>query len=322
MKLGDVVRENIVGITKDGICRVLPLSVIRKPSGNNIKTRHKHSIVIASHYKWLESRQHIPKNCIKVFHSFYKNIEWCNYDQVSLSESDMVDRSWCGGFKASRKPEGVLMVTLDHESGMSTKGFFLTALVAEACKKTNNKLTIIDYGRGGGVSKELNKVRDFLNKNNYNIIRRKPDNNQKQLAEIFRKHKLFFCTSVKDASPKTVPEALCRGLRVVMNKACWGGTKYIDGMTGRLVELPDSSDEMWDTFDDSVEKVMMIIEEEINKCNNPFAISNYYHSKWGLYNSSIVLASELKSYFPGYDAICYEELRKNVIKEVVCRKES
>jgi len=322
MKLGDVIRGGIVGITSEGLSRPLPLTVIRKPIEKIMlpKLERKNTIIIASHYRWLDSRQFIPKNCIKVFHSFDKPIEWCGHPQAALSESDMVDKCWCGGVKAKRKPNGVLMVTLDHEAGMHTKGFYMTAAVAQACKKIGERLTIIDYGRGGGTSSELEKVRNFLSKNNYAITRRKPDNDQKALAEIFRDHKLFVCSSIKDASPKTVPESLCRGLRVVMNKSCWGGKKYINEANGRIVKMPESAEEMWDNFKDIVDGLCVSINDEINRSKDPSSISDLYHSSWGLYNSSMLLASELKNQFPGYVAICYEEFRKHVLKEVLCRK--
>lgn len=324
MKLGDVIRGGLVGILKDGSIRPLPISVIRKPLDQKYikKNAFKNSIIIASHYKWLESPQFIPKNCIKVFHSFSKSIDWCSHPQALLSESDMVDKSWCGGPKPKIKQDGVLMVTLDHESGMHTKGFFLVAVVAEACRKINQPLTIIDYGRGGGVSSELERVRKFIESKNYHIVRRNQDNNQKKLAEIFRRHKMFICTSIKDASPKTVPEALCRGLRVMMNSACWGGSKYIEDSTGCLVKMPKSPEEMWDTFSATVERISEAITYEINKCKDPVSVSNFYHSKWGLYNSSTFLAKELGNNFPECIAICYEELRKQVMKEVLCKRGS
>jgi hypothetical protein len=316
MKLGDVFRSGLVGMKKDGSFRPLALTVIRKPIDTKIasKININSSIVIASHFKWLDQEQILPRGCMKMFHSFNKNISWCNLPQVSLSESDMVDKTWCGGYKKGRKAEGVLMITLDHDSGMRTKGFFLTAAVARACMDRGHRLTIIDYGRGGGWSSELERVRNYLGENNIKIIKGKPDNNQKKLAGIMREHKLFVCTSMMDASPKTVSEALCRGLRVVLNKQCIGGAKYISSDTGCLLNMPSSPAEMWDNFNKTVANIGECIDEQISMTNDPAGVSSYYHSHWGLRNSSQLLATELQHNFPGYIAICYDELKKNLLR--------
>ncbi len=318
MKLGDIIRSDISGIKADGSHRKLSLSVIRKPldSKSISRIQLQTSIVVASHYKWFTGENALPKNCIKFFHSFNSNPDWVKIPVASLSESDMVDKSWCGGFKKGRVQDGVLMVTLDHDAGMSTKGFFMTAAVAAACKKDNIKLTIIDYGRGGGWSEDLQKVRDFLQRNGNEILRGKPDNNQKRLADVFRSHKVFVCSSIFDASPKTVSESLCRGTRVIMNNKCLGGLKYINSMTGRSMDMPANSRNMWDNFDNVVENVRKNISEEIQNNYDPSEVSSYYHSHWGLLNTSKLLANELRNNFPGYVAICYDELKKHLIKNI------
>lgn len=316
MKLGDVYRTGMIGIRNDGSCVSLPLTIIRKPCDRKtlLKISNQKSIVIASHYKWENFDGSLPKNCHKFFHSFNRNMSWCKIPQASLSESDMVDKSWCGGNKDGKSSDGVLMVTLNHDSGMRTKGFFMSAAIAQACRKNGHKLTILDYGRGGGWSESLDKVREYLKKNDFSIIQGRPDNDQKKMAEIFRSHRLFICPSIYDASPKTITEALCRGVRVLLGDKCIGGNKYINESTGSIFNMPSSSEEMWKDFNNVVDVVSEAINREINIKYDPCKLSNYYHNHWGLARSSFFLASELREIFPGFRAICYGEFKKQMMK--------
>lgn len=316
MKLGDIYRSGLVGIRNDGACIDLPLVAIRKPlDGKSLsKINTKKSIVIASHYKWIDFSGVLPSHCVKFFHSFNDDMKWCQIPQASLSESDMVDKSWCGGTKSGRDRSGIIMVTLDHDSGMRTKGFFMTAAIAKACEKIGQPITVLEYGRGGGWSDDLEKVRKFIKSNNINIIRGKPDNNQKKMAEFFRSHKIFICPSVHDASPKTITESLCRGTRVMLGNRCVGGRKYINNHTGCIFKMPSCAEEMWDTFNDVVENLSESISAELINSDDPNQVSSYYHKHWGLEKSSIFLARELKDHFPGYRAICYQEFKKHILK--------
>lgn len=316
MKLGDVYRSGLIGIRNDGSCAELPLIAIRKPSDRKSfsKIKSSKSIVVASHYKWIDFSGELPGNCIKFFHSFNHDLKWCKMPQSSLSESDMVDKIWCGGFKNGKNRDGVLMVTLDHDSGMRTKGFFMTAAIAKACEKIGQPITILEYGRGGGWSDELEKVRKFIKSNNIDIIRGKPDNDQKKMADFFRRHKVFICPSIHDASPKTITEALCRGTRVMLGEHCVGGRKYINNNTGCIFSMPSCAEEMWDSFDKVVEELSNSIDLELKNSNNPDQVSAYYHKHWGIEKTSIFLAKELKDHFPGYRAICYQEFKKHILK--------
>ena len=316
MKLGDIYRSGMIGIRNDGSCVELPLTVIRKPSDKKSfsKIRNGKSIVIASHYKWVDFSGTLPENCIRFFHSFNNDLSWCKIPQASLSESDMIDKTWCGGVKAGRERAGVIMVTLDHDSGMRTKGFFMTAAVSEACKNTGYPLTVVEYGRGGGWSDSLEKVRKFLKSKDVHIIRNKPDNDQKKMAEFFRSHKLFICPSIYDASPKTIAESLCRGTRVMLGEHCIGGKKYINSNTGSIFKMPTCAEEMWDNFKNVVDELSESMSSEMKHASNPEQVSYYYHKHWGLEKTSVFLAKEIKENFPEYRAICYPEFKKHLLK--------
>ena len=102
----------------------------------------------------------------------------------------------------------------------------------------------------------------------------------------FNKCKFILTCSEADASPRTVTEAMCYDLPVLMNKKILGGWQYINDETGVFFD-PDNLD----SFDS-------ILESFLKKLNNKeYHPRDWFIKNYGKYNSGKKLKKFIESIF-------------------------
>ena len=102
----------------------------------------------------------------------------------------------------------------------------------------------------------------------------------------FNKCRFILTCSVEDASPRTVSEALCFGLPVLMNKNILGGWQYVNDQTGEFFD----GDNL-DTFEPVLDKFI----KKLN--NNEYTPREWFIKNYGELNSGAKLLEFVKSIF-------------------------
>ncbi len=102
----------------------------------------------------------------------------------------------------------------------------------------------------------------------------------------FNKCRFILTCSVEDASPRTMTEAMCFNLPVLLNKNILGGWQYITEQTGEFFD----GDNL-DTFEPILDKFM----KKLN--NNEYTPRDWFIKNYGQYNSGKKLFDFVKSIF-------------------------
>jgi len=103
----------------------------------------------------------------------------------------------------------------------------------------------------------------------------------------FNKCRFILTCSVEDASPRTVSEAMCFNLPVLMNKQILGGWEYINEQTGEFFDP--------DTIDTEFEPILDKFIKKLN--NNEYTPREWFIKNYGEYNSGKKLMDFVKSVF-------------------------
>ena len=103
----------------------------------------------------------------------------------------------------------------------------------------------------------------------------------------FNKCKFILTCSEADASPRTVSEAMCFNLPVLMNKKILGGWQYVSEQTGEFFDP--------DTIDTEFEPVLDKFMKKLN--NNEYTPREWFIKNYGKYNSGKRLFDFVKTLF-------------------------
>ena len=103
----------------------------------------------------------------------------------------------------------------------------------------------------------------------------------------FNKCKFIFCGSMRDASPRTVSEAMCFNLPVLMNKNILGGWQYINDETGSFFD----PEHIENGFEPVLDKFM----KKLN--NNEYTPREWFIKNYGEFNSGKKLMDFVKTIF-------------------------
>ena len=115
----------------------------------------------------------------------------------------------------------------------------------------------------------------------------------------FNKCRFILTCSVEDASPRTMTEAMCFNLPVLLNKNILGGWQYLTEQTGEFFD----GDNL-DTFEPILDKFM----KKLN--NNEYTPREWFIKNYGEYNSGAKLLNFVKSVFKEDDLnIKYDEVK-------------
>ena len=102
----------------------------------------------------------------------------------------------------------------------------------------------------------------------------------------FNKCRFILTCSVEDASPRTMTEAICFNLPVLVNKHILGGWQYVNNETGEFFD-----GENIDTFEPVLDKFI----KKLN--NNEYTPRDWFIKNYGKYNSGKKLLDFVKSVF-------------------------
>jgi len=102
----------------------------------------------------------------------------------------------------------------------------------------------------------------------------------------FNKCRFILTCSVEDASPRTMTEAICFNLPVLVNKHILGGWQYVNNETGEFFD-----GENIDTFEPILDKFI----KKLN--NNEYTPRDWFIKNYGKYNSGKKLFDFVKSVF-------------------------
>ena len=115
----------------------------------------------------------------------------------------------------------------------------------------------------------------------------------------FNKCKFILTCSEADASPRTVSEAMCFNLPVLMNKKILGGWQYISEQSGEFFDP--------DTIETEFEPVLDKFMKKLN--NNEYTPRNWFIQNYGKYNSGKRLFDFVKTLFKENELnIKYDEI--------------
>ena len=103
----------------------------------------------------------------------------------------------------------------------------------------------------------------------------------------FNKCKFLLCTSMLDASPRTVSEGMCFNLPILMNKNILGGWQYINDKTGCFFDPNNIEND----FEPMLDKFMTKLN------NNEYTPRDWYIKHYGEHNSGLKLLNFVKSVF-------------------------
>ena len=103
----------------------------------------------------------------------------------------------------------------------------------------------------------------------------------------FNKCKFILTCSEADASPRTVSEAMCFNLPVLMNKKILGGWQYVSEQSGEFFDP--------DTIDTEFEPVLDKFMTKLN--NNEYTPREWFIKNYGKYNSGKRLFNFVKTLF-------------------------
>ena len=103
----------------------------------------------------------------------------------------------------------------------------------------------------------------------------------------FNKCKFILTCSEADASPRTVSEAMCFNLPVLMNKKILGGWQYVSEQSGEFFDP--------DTIDTEFEPVLDKFMTKLN--NNEYTPREWFIKNYGKYNSGKRLFDFVKTLF-------------------------
>ena len=116
----------------------------------------------------------------------------------------------------------------------------------------------------------------------------------------FNKCRFIFCGSMRDASPRTVTEAICFNLPILMNKNILGGWQYLNDQTGEFFD-PDN-------IENGFEPVLDKFVKKLN--NNEYTPREWFIKNYGKYHSGEKLLNFVKSVFKEDELnIKYEEVK-------------
>ena len=116
----------------------------------------------------------------------------------------------------------------------------------------------------------------------------------------FNKCKFLLCTSMLDASPRTVSEGMCFNLPVLMNKNILGGWQYINDNTGCFFDPTNIENDFEPILDKFITKLN----------NNEYTPREWYIKNYGEYNSGLKLLNFVKSVFKEDELnIKYDEIQ-------------
>jgi hypothetical protein len=105
---------------------------------------------------------------------------------------------------------------------------------------------------------------------------------------------------MRDASPRTVSEAMCFNLPVLMNKNILGGWQYINDQSGEFFE-PEN-------IESGFEPVLDKFMKKLN--NNEYTPREWFIKNYGKYNSGKKLMEFVKSIFKESELnVKYEEVQ-------------
>jgi hypothetical protein len=108
-----------------------------------------------------------------------------------------------------------------------------------------------------------------------------------KFIKSFNKCKFILTCSEADASPRTVSEAMCFNLPVLMNKKILGGWQYVSEQTGEFFDP--------DTIDTDFEPVLDKFMKKLN--NNEYTPRDWFIQNYGKYNSGKRLFDFVKTLF-------------------------
>ena len=103
----------------------------------------------------------------------------------------------------------------------------------------------------------------------------------------FNKCKFILTCSEADASPRTVSEAMCFNIPVLMNKKILGGWQYVSEQSGEFFDP--------DTIDTEFEPVLDKFMKKLN--NNDYTPREWFIQNYGKYNSGKRLFDFVKTLF-------------------------
>lgn len=108
-----------------------------------------------------------------------------------------------------------------------------------------------------------------------------------KFIKSFNKCKFILTCSEVDASPRTVSEAMCFNLPILMNKKILGGWHYVSEQTGEFFDP--------DTIDTEFEPVLDKFMKKLN--NNEYTPREWFIQNYGKYNSGKRLFNFVKTLF-------------------------
>jgi len=287
----------------------LSVGVLRKHMSisDQMRLLPKNSIVIASYFTLHESRNEKLPYCkkIKLVCSPFNHNSKSHKKKVkhiSLCESDMVDQCWVNARKyKGRKKYDMLIITEMSKKGLRCKGVQMLKFLPDIEKEFGFKVCIMDMAKKSlrkrdraspSLGEYLRDIASIVKHHKKRKLMRPLPNilNQKQMNVLMQSSRCLLCGNTQDASPKTITEALIRGIPVILNKNIFGGRKYIKENNGALFDGPNNVEQLYENYDFYKENLFNAIEKVFS---NPIVredIIHGYYDNWGLKKTSEKLA--------------------------------
>jgi len=307
MRIRSVSHAQLIGIPRKGDpkkCLLLPNKVLRKLKYPDYqRTLGNNAICIVCNYKFMLKTRGWADNVKAICHPFRDVSMLPGNKQLELfSESDFVDELWINTEKGGYNHKyDFVIFTIDTTQGIICKGHYSIPMIAKAASDLGMRGLVLDYyllnapksnvnnEPSGSFGHNLRKTRKRLRRcDNIEMVRGLQS--QKTLCKMMKSSRCVIFPNTADASPRMIPEALIRGVPIMVNKNIYGGWKYVNETNGVFYDGPESLKQMDKKRDYYLDQIAKALKTIKSKQYDPNNIKKNYYSEYGFYRSAKRLA--------------------------------
>lgn len=314
---------------QDGKIFEIANRVLRKPLSvidQNRKLKQG-SVLITCNYIFRDRPHPFSRNVRAICHPFRDGTIFpADRKVVLFSESDFCDALVSPANRVNIYQQyDFVYFTINSMQGIDCKGLYMLSAIDKAASIAGMKGLVINYGPPVQKVKVINKrTPEFLLKRIRKSVgslksltwRNQLLSNQ-EVCDVMKASKFVLFPNTRDASPRLIPEALIRGVPVLVNEHIYGGWKYVNNATGLFFEgfhLKDCFRSDFGGIHDKVANDLAVKFKEMHQINPEMVASTFYRD-YGFKNSAKRFASIINEISrTSYEYVCYKEFSKALKK--------
>jgi len=324
--------KSLMAVTRKGKLQNIPNKIMRKQRWSKEQDYKltSNSICIVCNFSYYYKDRGWSNNVKAICHPFREYQQPVGDRKLYLfSESDYCDSMWMEDIPLlpvkSEYKYDFFCYTIDSGQGVKCKGSYSLPIISEVAKELGMKGLILDYypkqrpvcDSGIGWDAQVQKVRKYFKKaSNIKIYRGWVSQNR--INQLMSDCKFVIFPNTRDASPRTIPEALLRGKSIIVNQNVLGGWKYVNDVNGILYDGAFSAEQLDSNESYYREKIKEALISMSQRKYNSEEIKKDFLSKYGFVNTSKRMASiinEIEGH-KKYKYVAYTDF-KNYLKALI-----